>query len=75
MRKPCHGDHIKQWAAEARGEEERRQREADGQHSVWFAWHLLSCNRKLRKELQWDQKKRKNTETHKYSEEQKKQMY
>lgn len=41
------------------GRRGRRQREADGQHSVLFAWHLLLCCRKLRNKLQWDQRKRK----------------
>lgn len=48
----------------------RHQQEADGQHSMWFAWRLQLCNWKLRNELQWDQRKRKkNIETHQYSEE------
>jgi len=43
------------------GRRGRRQREADGQHSMRFAWHLLLCYRKLRTELQWDQRERKKT--------------
>lgn len=74
MRKFCHEDHVKHRADETWGEQERRQWKQMGSTACGLPG--ICCFAIGGSELSYSgTKKWKNTETHKYSKEQKKQMY